>query len=127
MKMDRPGSVGLWETILFNLSLVPMVSISHRVSGMVLFGGVAFALYVLDLAMESSDGFAQAKALLMTPLPKLIMVTLLSLLMFHIFLGIKHLMLDFHIGDTIKASRIGSASVLVLTAMSVGVFYQWLW
>ena len=127
MKMDRPGSVGLWETILFNLSLVPMVSISHRVSGMVLFGGVAFALYVLDLAMEASDGFAQAKALLMTPLPKLIMVTLLSLLMFHIFLGIKHLMLDFHIGDTIKASRIGSASVLVLTALSVGVFYQWLW
>jgi succinate dehydrogenase/fumarate reductase cytochrome b subunit len=47
--------------------------------------------------------------------------------MFHIFLGIKHLMLDFHIGDTIKASKIGSASVLVLTVSSVGVFYLWLW
>jgi succinate dehydrogenase / fumarate reductase cytochrome b subunit len=127
MKMDRPGSVGLWETILFNLSLVPMVSISHRVSGMVLFGGVAFALYALDLAMSSRDGFAQAQALLATPGPKAIMLSLLSLLTFHIFLGIKHLMLDFHIGDTIKASRIGSASVLVLTAISVGVFYQWLW
>jgi succinate dehydrogenase / fumarate reductase cytochrome b subunit len=127
MKMDRPGSVGLWETILFNLSLVPMVSISHRVSGMVLFGGVAFALYVLDLAMSSRQGFAQAEALLATPVPKLIMLSLLSLLMFHIFLGIKHLMLDFHIGDTIKASRIGSASVLALTVSSVGVFYLWLW
>ena len=127
MKMDRPGSVGLWETILFNLSLVPMVSISHRVSGMILFAGVAFALYILDLALSSSNGFEQAEALLSTPLPKVIMLTLLSLLMFHIFLGIKHLMLDFHIGDTIRASRIGSASVLVLTGLSVGVLYQWLW
>ena len=127
MKMDRPGSVGLWETILFNLSLVPMVSISHRVSGMILFAGVAFALYILDLALSSSSGFAQAEALLSTPFPKLVMLTLLSLLMFHIFLGIKHLMLDFHIGDTIRASRIGSASVLVLTGLSVGVLYQWLW
>ena len=127
MKMDRPGSVGLWETILFNLSLVPMVSISHRVSGMILFGGVAFALYMLDLALSSSDGFAKAEAMLMAPGPKVIMLTLLSLLMFHIFLGIKHLMLDFHIGDTIRASRIGSASVLVLTGLSTGLLYQWLW
>ncbi len=119
MKLDRPGSVGLWDTIKFNLSLVPMVSITHRVSGMILFAGVAFALFLLEMAMSSSQGFANAKNILGQGFPKLVMLALLATLMFHIFVGVKHLLLDLHIGDTATASRIGSGLVLVLTSASV--------
>ena len=127
MKIDRPGSVGLWDTIRFNLSLVPMVSITHRVSGMLLFGGVAFALFLLDMAMTSEAGFDEAKLLLQQTFPKGLMLLLLATLMFHIFVGLKHLLLDLHIGDTVTASRLGSRLVLLLTAASVIILYLKLW
>ena len=127
MKTDRPGSVGLWDTIRFNLSLVPMVSITHRVSGMLLFGGVAFALFLLDMAMTSEAGFDEAKLLLQQTFPKGLMLLLLATLMFHVFVGLKHLLLDLHIGDTVTASRLGSRLVLLLTAASVIILYLKLW
>tara|TARA_B100000242_G_C42859596_1_gene399027 strand:+ start:108 stop:491 length:384 start_codon:yes stop_codon:yes gene_type:complete len=127
MKIDRPGSVGLWDTIRFNLSLVPMVSITHRVSGMLLFGGVAFALFLLDMAMTSEAGFDEAKLLLQQTFPKGLMLLLLATLMFHVFVGLKHLLLDLHIGDTVTASRLGSRLVLLLTAASVIILYLKLW
>lgn len=127
MKIDRPGSVGLWDTIRFNLSLVPMVSITHRVSGMLLFGGVAFALFLLDMAMTSEAGFDEAKLLLQQTFPKGLMLLLLATLMFHVFVGLKHLLLDLHIGDTVTASRLGSKLVLLLTAASVIILYLKLW
>ena len=127
MKTDRPGSVGLWDTIRFNLSLVPMVSITHRVSGMLLFGGVAFALFLLDMAMTSEAGFDEAKLLLQQTFPKGLMLLLLATLMFHVFVGLKHLLLDLHIGDTVTASRLGSRLVLLLTAVSVIILYLRLW
>ena len=127
MKIDRPGSVGLWDTIRFNLSLVPMVSITHRVSGMLHFGGVAFALFLLDMAMTSEAGFDEAKLLLQQTFPKGLMLLLLATLMFHVFVGLKHLLLDLHIGDTVTASRLGSRLVLLLTAASVIILYLKLW
>ena len=127
MKIDRPGSVGLWDTIRFNLSLVPMVYITHRVSGMLLFGGVAFALFLLDMAMTSEAGFDEAKLLLQQTFPKGLMLLLLATLMFHVFVGLKHLLLDLHIGDTVTASRLGSRLVLLLTAASVIILYLKLW
>ena len=127
MKTDRPGSVGLWDTIRFNLSLVPMVSITHRVSGMTLFVGVAFALFLLDMAMTSEAGFDEAKLLLQQTFPKGLMLLLLATLMFHVFVGLKHLLLDLHIGDTVTASRLGSRLVLLLTAASVIILYLKLW
>ena len=127
MKLNRPGSVGLWDTIRFNLSLVPMVSITHRVSGMVLFAGVAFALFLLDKAMASKQGFDYARNLLEQSAPKVLMLLLLATLMFHIFVGLKHLLLDLHIGDTVAASRLGSRLVVLLTLGSVIMLYLRLW
>ena len=104
-----------------------MVSITHRVSGMVLFAGVAFALFLLEKAMASKQEFDDAKHLLEQSAPKVLMLLLLATLMFHIFVGLKHLLLDLHIGDTVAASRLGSRLVLLLTLGSVIVLYLRLW
>ena len=92
-----------------------------------MFGGVAFALYVLDMALASAQGFAQAQALLAQPLPKLILLALLAFLIFHIFAGLKHLMLDFHLGDSVAASHRGSIAVIILTIVSTAGLGVALW
>ena len=94
---------------------------------MLLFGGVAFALFLLDMAMTSEAGFDEAKLLLQQTFPKGLMLLLLATLMFHVFVGLKHLLLDLHVGDTVTASRLGSRLVLLLTAASVIILYLKLW
>ena len=46
-----------FEPFAFSFPLTAIVSITHRITGIILFGGVAFALYVLDMALASAQGF----------------------------------------------------------------------
>src|SRR5256885_5233218 len=60
-KKKRP----LWYNLSpLNLPLPGLVSILHRVSGVVLFLGLIAFLYLLDLSLASESGYAQAVGLL---------------------------------------------------------------
>ena len=124
MKTDRPVNLNLFA---FSFPLTAIVSITHRITGIILFGGVAFALYVLDMALASAQGFAAAQMLLAQPLPKLILLSLLAFLVFHIFAGLKHLLMDFHLGDSVAASHRGSIIVIFLTLVSTAGLGVALW
>ena len=74
---------------------------------MILFGGLLFALYALDLSLSGPEGFAEAKALLAAPLGKFIAWALLTGLGYHFAAGLKHLFLDWDIGDTLAGVQQG--------------------
>jgi succinate dehydrogenase / fumarate reductase cytochrome b subunit len=46
---------------------------------------------------------------------------------YHVVAGLKHLMLDFHLGDSLEAARIGAWLVIVLTIVITGVLGALLW
>jgi len=52
---------------------------------------------------------------------------LITGLEFHIFAGLKHILMDFHLGDSVAAARRGSAAVIVLTILSTGLIGAILW
>ena len=105
MKTDRPVNLNLFT---ISLPLVGVLSFLHRVTGMALFVGVAFGLYALDLALSSQAGFAEVTALLTQPLPRLIFLGLIFSLVYHIVAGVKHLFMDFHIGDSLEAAQVNA-------------------
>ena len=104
-----------------------MASIAHRISGILLFIGFAYLLYLLDLALSSPSGFARAQALLALPLPKLALLGVLAMLVYHLLAGVKHLLMDLHIGDGMAAASRASWAVFVLTALIVLLLGAWLW
>lgn len=122
MKTQRPVNLNL-----FPQPLAAIVSISHRITGVMLFVGVAFGLYALDMAMASPQGFAQAKAMLSEPFPAFILLGLMFVLMFHLIAGIKHLLLDFHIGDTYAAAHTSAIVVVVLSLVVTGLLGAMIW
>jgi succinate dehydrogenase / fumarate reductase cytochrome b subunit len=124
MKTDRPVNLNLFA---FSFPLAALVSITHRITGVVLFVGVALALYALDMALSSEEGFAQAQALIAQPLPKIILLGLIASLEFHILAGLKHLLMDFHLGDSVAAARYGSMVVIALTVISTAFIGAILW
>ena len=124
MKTDRPVHLNLFQ---ISFPLAAIVSITHRITGVVLFAGMALALYALDLALTSEAGYLAAGELLAAPLPKLVMLALLFTLTFHITAGVKHLLLDFHVGDSIAASRNGAAVVIVVSVIVTALLGVSLW
>ncbi len=104
-----------------------MASILHRVTGAVLFVAIALLLYVLQMATASEEGFAQAQALLGTTLPKLLLWGTLALVIYHLVAGIKHLLLDFHIGESFGGASAASWVVIVVSAVLVLFTGGWIW
>ena len=104
-----------------------MASIAHRITGMGLFAGFAWLLYLLDLALDSPAGFERAQAMLGVAGGRLALLGILALLSYHLLAGVRHLLLDLHLGDTLRAARGASWLVFGLTAAAVAALAAWLW
>ena len=124
MRPERPISLSLAR---FRWPVTAIASIIHRVSGILLFFGFAYLLYLLDLALSSEAGFEQAGHLLAMILPKLALWAVLAPLAYHLLAGVKHLLLDLHVGDTFAAAKGASWLVFALTAVAVVLLGAWLW
>lgn len=121
---DRPVNLDLTK---FAFPLPALASITHRITGVILFVGIAFMLYALDLSLSSASGFAEARALLATPFGKFVAWGLLTAIAYHLLAGVKHLFLDWDIGDTLEGARLGAQLVIagsVVLSVLAGV---WVW
>ena len=114
MKSPRPTYLNLFQ---FAWPVAAIASITHRVTGVIMFVAALGLLYVLDVALASPAGFAEARALLGNGLVQLLLWVALTTLGFHLIAGIKHMLLDFHYGDTPEAARFGATATFVLTAV----------
>jgi succinate dehydrogenase / fumarate reductase cytochrome b subunit len=120
----RPVNLDL-RTI--KLPITAYTSILHRISGVILFVGLAVLLYGLDLSLSSEDGFARVKAFLAYPLVKLVIWAVLSALLYHLVAGVRHLIMDMGAGETLKGGKLGSQIVLVVSAVLIVLVGVWIW
>jgi succinate dehydrogenase / fumarate reductase cytochrome b subunit len=124
MKTDRPINLAL---LTFKYPLAALASIAHRISGVLLFVGIAFLLYLLDESLASERGLDDARASLQSPLPKLVLLALVATLIYHLVAGIKHLLLDFHVGDSLEGGRIAAQATIGVSAVLIVLAGIWLW
>jgi succinate dehydrogenase / fumarate reductase cytochrome b subunit len=126
MRSERPVNINL-SPATFHWPVTAIASITHRLTGAVLFAAIAFLLYLLDMALESQSGFVEAAELLDQAPAKLILLATLAMLIYHLVAGVKHLLLDFHVGDSLEAASRASWLVFVVSAVLVVVAGVWLW
>lgn len=124
MKTERPVYLSLTQ---FGWPFTAIASITHRVTGVLLFVGVAYLLWLLDMALESEAGFAASVAVVNAPLGKLTLLAVLAALFYHLFAGIKHLVMDFGLGESLEAAKASSAVAFLLTAIATAGAGVWLW
>ena len=124
MKSSRPVFLNLFA---IKFPIVAVVSILHRVSGVVLFGASFYLLWVLWLSLESEKSFSTVKATLEHPLHSIVLWFTLSLLGYHIVAGLRHLLMDLHIGDSLKMGRASAIIVLVCSCVLSLVIGVWFW
>ena len=125
MSKQRPVNLDL-TTI--SLPLPAIISILHRISGIILFALIPFLLYTLQTSLESADGFARVTAWFASPLVKLITFGSLAAILYHLLAGLRHIIMDMGYAETLSAARTTGTVTLVLavtfTLILTGI---WLW
>lgn len=124
MKDQRPVNLDI-STI--KLPLAALASITHRISGVVVFVGIALLLYLFDLSLTDAEGFAEVQALGANPLFKFIIWALLSALAYHMVAGVKHLVLDLGIGETKEGGPLAAKLVIAVSAVLIVLLGVWVW
>ena len=122
---SRPINVGIGDLASFKWPIMAISSITHRVAGVVLFIGVAFMLYALDLSLSSEEGFISLKEMMVSPLGKLMTWGLLSALAYHFVAGIKHLLMDMGVGETLEGAQFASKTTLFFSAVLIALAAIW--
>lgn len=123
-KKERPVYLSLTDPAW---PVTAIASIVHRITGVLLFVGLAYLLWLLNLALASPAGFAEAQATLAMPLPKLALIGILGLLIYHLVAGVKHMIMDFHIGDTFEAASRAAYVVFAISIALTAMVGVWLW
>jgi succinate dehydrogenase / fumarate reductase cytochrome b subunit len=121
----RPINVDPSDLMAFAWPLSALASITHRIAGVVLFVGIAFGLYALDMSLSSAAGFDALKGMLKSPFGMLVTWGLLSALAYHFVAGIKHLLLDMEIADTLEGSNFAAKTTILVSAVLIFLAGVW--
>ncbi len=124
MNTNRPVNLDL-STVKFPLAA--LVSITHRVSGVVLLGGVLVLLWMLDVSLSSEEGFNSIKETLQAPLAKLVLWGVLAALGYHLVAGVRHLIMDLGVGETLEGGKRGAVITVVLAIVLIILAGLWVW
>ena len=99
----RPVALDLFR-IRFPASAV--VSILHRLSGLLLFLGIPVAVYLLEWSLVDARGFARVQEWLATPALRLFGVLVAWAFSHHLLAGLRYLLIDLDVGVDQQVAQI---------------------
>ena len=109
------------------LPITAWASITHRASGVFIFVGMAVLLWALDASLESPESFTGLQECLASPLVKLVMWAVVSGLIYHTVAGVKLLVMDMGIGETMEGGVLGVKIVIVVSVVLIVLTGIWIW
>ena len=125
MNDKRPVNLDL-STIKFPVTAI--ASITPRVTGVAIFLALPILLWMLDRSLASPESFADLKELMMTSLlVKLVVWGILSVLLYHLVAGIRHLIMDTGVGESLEGGRRGAKLAFIISAVLILLVGVWIW
>ena len=124
MTTKRPVNLDIGT---IKLPITAYASILHRVSGVILFFVAGLLLWLLDASLASPESFSDIKECLSGPLSKLVLWGALSVLAYHFCAGIRHLVMDLGVGETLEGGKLGAKLVFVASVVLILLAGVWVW
>lgn len=124
MKNQRPKNLNLL-TIQFPIPAI--VSILHRISGLILFFLIPLVLWGLSLSLASQSDFDNMRHFFSTPIVKWVIWCCLAAFIYHFVAGMRHLLMDVHVGDELKSGRLSAVLTLFISFILIALTGIWLW
>lgn len=120
----RPKNLNLL-TIRFPIPAI--VSILHRITGVLMFLLLPALLWVLHKSLISQQDFDEIRQIFSYFTVKFVVWGFLAAFIYHLVAGVRHLLMDIHIGEELKSGRIGAMLVIVVSVLFIILAGVWLW
>jgi succinate dehydrogenase / fumarate reductase cytochrome b subunit len=101
-----------------------IMSIIHRITGVLMFLAVPFLIYLLDISLISERGYEKAIALIHSPMGVLLLFGLMWGLMHHLLAGIRYLLIDADFGVDKERAR-KTALFVTVAGPVLGLILTW--
>ena len=88
---------------------------------------MAVLIWALDASLESPESFASLQECLASPVAKLVIWAVLAGLIYHSLAGVRHLIMDFGIGETMEGGILGVRIIVVLSIILIALAGVWIW
>jgi succinate dehydrogenase / fumarate reductase cytochrome b subunit len=110
-----------------DLPITAYASITHRITGLMLCAGVLMMLWFLNKSLASEADFIDVQQILSSTPIKVLMFLFLAPFWYHLVAGIRHLVMDMGIGESLEGGRLGAKIVFILSAILIAITGVWLW
>ncbi|MHB8346108.1 MAG: succinate dehydrogenase, cytochrome b556 subunit [Acidiferrobacterales bacterium] len=118
--MEQNGKRPVYLNLLkIRLPVGGVVSIVHRISGVLLVAMLPVSVYLLQRTLASRRAFEHVASVMARPPARAGLLIVLWLFGQHFFAGIRHLLMDMDIATSRKAGRIGAWLVFAASAAVV--------
>lgn len=124
MIKKKPVNLNL-TSIRFPITAI--VSILHRLSGLLLFFFIPLVLWLLNSSLVNEASFIQLSDGFTHPFAKFILWALWSAIIYHMMAGFRHLLMDVGIGETRKTSIFSAYLLMAVTIALITLIGIWLW
>jgi succinate dehydrogenase / fumarate reductase, cytochrome b subunit len=114
MNKKRPKHLALHQ---IKLPLPGIVSILHRISGLLLFIALPLLLLMLQYSLASIETYTRLMDVLANPLLKLMLLGLLWAFLHHFCAGLRYLAVDMHLVRDLARARNSSKVVMVVSLL----------
>ena len=109
------------------LPIPGIVSILHRISGVILFVMLPVLLYLLSGTLSRESAFETYRVIVSNPLAKLILIGVLWAYLHHLLAGVRFLFLDAHKGLELNTARNTAKLVFIAALVLTVVLGALLW
>ena len=123
-KDTRPVNLDLGT---IELPVTAYASITHRVTGVLMFFSSFLMLWALDASLQSEASFDGLAKVMSSASAKGIAWVIATVLTYHALAGIKHLVMDAGVGETLRGGVIGARVVFLLAGLSAVVWGALIW
>jgi len=123
----KPRPVYL-DLLRIRMPMPSVVSFLHRVTGaLLLVFGIPLLLAGVGASLASPESYAELRQTLAHPLAKLVLIIAAWAFLHHLCAGIRHLLLDLHVGVELAPARRSSVIVFVVSLVLTLIVGVKLW
>lgn len=103
-----------------------VMSITHRVTGVILVLLLPVATYLLHLSLQSEIGFEKTVRMAGSLTGRVIVVATVWMFAQHFFTGVRHLLMDIHVGVGREAARRSAWVSLAASIVTLALVVLWM-
>lgn len=111
----RYRNINITQLASYRWPIAALTSGMHRISGFLLFLLLPFLLYLLDLSLTSEGTFEYFRGFVSHWFVKLVLLALIWGYLHHFCAGMRHLIMDAHIGLDKDSARKSAVTVIAVS------------